>query len=142
MTTTSIIPSSEPGTPPTQGGAVVIEPADQSIDEEVARILWESLTQARSDAPAIGTAEDAVFRFYLPLARALARNELALAVDPKLAEEAAELGLAKAVLSWRRPDAVAFTAFARIAIHAQIRQLQSTQVRLARRDHRPAAART
>jgi hypothetical protein len=108
----------------------------------VARTLWESLTRARSDSPVISTAEDAVFRYYLPLAQELARNELALAVDPELAEEAAELGLAKAVLSWRRPDTLAFTAFARAAIKAQIRRIQSAPVPFARRDHRPAEART
>ncbi len=126
--------------------AQCVSPDDPTIDNEVARTLWESLTRARSDlsviSPVISTAEDAVFRFYLPLAKALAHKELTLAVDPELAEEAAELGLAKAVLSWRRPDTVAFTAFARLAIQAQIWQIQSAQIPFARRDHRPTAART
>ena len=165
MTPSSITASSQPSDPYGQGFATTItlpgfegsravngtEPApygspdqspDPTFDHDVARTLWESLTRARSGSPLISTAEDAVFRFYLPLAQELARNELALGVGPELAEEAAELGLAKAVLSWRRPDTLAFTAFARVAIEAQIRQIQSAPVPFARRDHRPTEART
>lgn len=165
MTPSSITASSQPSDPCGQGFATTItppgfegsravngteparcgspdEPPAPTIDHEVARTLWDSLTRARSDSPVISTAEDAVFRFYLPIAKELAHDELTLALDPDLAEEAAELGLAKAVLSWRRPDPVDFTAFARLAIQAQIRQIQSALVPFARREQRPAEART
>jgi len=61
-----------------------------------------------------------VFRFYLPLARATARTYAGWVIDPDLAEQAAELGLANAVLAWRRADICPFAAFARAAMIRQI----------------------
>jgi len=112
-----------------------VEPADtinadtintDSINTETARTLWEALIRARSQSPVISAAEDAVFRFYLPLARATARTYAGWAVDPDLAEQAAELGLANAVLAWRRADICAFAAFARAAM---IRQMSTANAR-------------
>ena len=112
-----------------------VEPADtinadtintDSINTETARTLWEALIRARSQSPVISAAEDAVFRFYLPLARATARTYVGWAVDPDLAEQAAELGLANAVLAWRRADICAFAAFARAAM---IRQMSTANAR-------------
>jgi len=97
-----------------------------SINTETARTLWEALIRARSQSPVISAAEDAVFRFYLPLARATARTYVGWAVDPDLAEQAAELGLANAVLAWRRADICAFAAFARAAM---IRQMSTANAR-------------
>jgi hypothetical protein len=94
---------------------------DVSIDRATAQRLWDTVIRARADAPVITRAEDAVFRFYLPLALAMARTQAIWSADPELAEHAAELGLAKAVLAWRRPDAGEFVAFAQAAIAAQIR---------------------
>ena len=42
--------------------------------------------------------------------------------DPADAEQAAELGLAQAVLGWRRPDSGGFEVFARTAITSQLRR--------------------
>ena len=112
-----------------------VEPADtinadtinaDTINTETARTLWEALIRARSQSPVISAAEDAVFRFYLPLARATARTYVGWAVDPDLAEQAAELGLANAVLAWRRADICAFAAFARAAM---IRQMSTANAR-------------
>src|SRR5664279_4933853 len=110
-----------------------------SIDAETAKTLWEALIQARSQSPVISAAEDAVFRFYLPLARATARTYAGWAVDPDLAEQAAELGLANAVLGWRRADICAFAAFARAAM---IRQMSTTANARARRLRSAIPART
>jgi hypothetical protein len=100
------------------------------INNEAAKTLWDALIQARSQSPVISAAEDAVFRFYLPLARATARTYAGWAVDPDPAEQAAELGLANAVLAWRRADICAFAAFARAAM---IRQMSATANARARR---------
>ena len=104
-------------------------PVDR-INNEAAKTLWDALIQARTQSPVISAAEDAVFRFYLPLARATARTYAGWAVDPDLAEQAAELGLANAVLAWRRADICAFAAFARAAM---IRQMSATANARARR---------
>jgi|GEM_PF-2510272 len=108
-----------------------------SNDAETAKTLWEALIQARSQSPVISAAEDAVFRFYLPLARATARTYAGWAVDPDLAEHAAELGLANAVLAWRRADICAFAAFARAAM---IRQMSASANARARRLRPPIPA--
>jgi len=102
----------------------------EPINNEAAKTLWDALIQARSQSPVISAAEDAVFRFYLPLARATARTYAGWTVDPDLAEQAAELGLANAVLAWRRADICAFAAFARAAM---IRQMSVTANARARR---------
>jgi len=68
-------------------------------------------------------AEDAAFRFYLPLARSLARTSAMSEVDPDRAEQAAELGLACAVLAWRQHDCTAFVAFARGVILHQLQAI-------------------
>ena len=105
----------------------------EALDTVAARSLWEALIRARADSPVISAAEDAVFRFYLPLARATARSHAAWGVDPDLAEQAAELGLANAVLAWRRADIFAFAAFARGAIRSQIRLITLRSTRDPRR---------
>ena len=66
--------------------------------------------------------EVAALRVYLPLARSLARTSAMSEVDPDRAEQAAELGLACAVLAWRQHDCTAFVAFARGVI---VHQLQA-----------------
>jgi hypothetical protein len=90
---------------------------------------WSGLHRARlgNRPDAIAAAEDRVFRLYLPLARALA-SELfgGGAAAPADVEWAAELGLAKAVLSWPGADGRGFEAYAREAITARLRQLSSS----------------
>lgn len=63
-----------------------------------AQPLWDRLIRARTESPIVSIAEDAVFRFYLPLARTLARSSAESERDPDRAEQAAELGLARAVV--------------------------------------------
>ena len=43
-------------------------------------------------------------------------------LDPSAAEQAAELGLARVVLDWRRPDSHGFARFADAAIQALLSQ--------------------
>ena len=97
---------------------------DIVIDPVAAQHLWDALNRARAAAPVISKAEDAVFQLYLPLAQALARSQAAKSLDPDVAEQAAELGLAKAVLAWRRSDSAGFVAFALAAVQSQIQHLQ------------------
>ena len=83
--------------------------------------LWEALYVARAEqsGDSVAALEDAAFRMYLPMARTLART-----VTPETgrdaSEQAAELGLAHAVLDWRHRTSAEFRRFARSAI---IRQL-------------------
>ena len=141
MGSRAVIAESETAVDSVAAGAV--DPIDNdsndndSNDAETAKTLWEALIQARSQSPVISAAEDAVFRFYLPLARATARTYVGWAVDPDLAEHAAELGLANAVLAWRRADICAFAAFARAAM---IRQMSASANARARRLRPPIPA--
>ena len=99
--------------------------------------LWDALYLARvgKAAGTLADLEDAVFRFYLPMARTLARNHalegaVAAAADQAAAdqaaaeqaaaEQAAELGLAHAVLAWRQRQSGGFRRFARSAILRQL----------------------
>jgi len=86
--------------------------------------LWIALTLARAgDTPTIRAyTEDAVFRFYLPMARALARSSAQYPDDPEGADQAAELGLAQAVLAWRYPSGQGFDRAAAAAINNHLRQ--------------------
>jgi hypothetical protein len=70
-------------------------------------------------------AQDAVFRRFLPMARTMATGpgDDGRPGDSAAAEQAAELGLAQAVLGWRRPDGRGFEVFARTAIAAQLSRL-------------------
>ena len=107
------------------GGRVV----ESTITDAGADHAWAGLRRARlgNRPDAIATAEDRVFRVYLPLARALA-SELfgGGAAAPADVEWAAELGLAKAVLGWPGVDGRGFDAYAREAITARLRQLSSS----------------
>ena len=92
-------------------------------DPGAARQLWDALILARGGSPVISAAEDAVFRFYLPLAHTLVQRRAALQPDQlAVVEQAAELGLAKAVLAWRGPDSDGFFLFVRAAIESHIRR--------------------
>ena len=86
--------------------------------------MWSVMARARtSDAPrTLAAARDEVFRRYLPMARTLANSAGPehRPVDPVRAEQAAELGLAQAVLGWRRPDGAGFELFASVAVAAQL----------------------
>ena len=86
--------------------------------------LWIALTLARAGDTSSTRAhtEDEVFRFYLPMARALARSSAQYPDDPEGADLAAELGLAAAVLAWRYPSAQGFDRAAAAAIKNHLRQ--------------------
>jgi hypothetical protein len=88
-----------------------------------ARQLLVALGAARAGCSPCGlsTAEDAVFRHYLPMARSLAVDGAGRSDDPEVAIEAAELGLARAVLDWRGSDPLAFEGFARATMLAHLR---------------------
>ena len=103
-------------------------------DPEVAQPIWDRLIRARRESPIVSIAEDAVFRFYLPLARSLARSSTIPDADRDRAEQAAELGLARAVLAWREHDCTAFVSFARAVI---LRQLQAIAASAAPRRRLP-----
>jgi hypothetical protein len=92
-----------------------------------AQSLWDALARARSEyAPRVlAAAEDAVFRWYLLLARSLAAGPAAGAVDPVAVRQAAELGLAQAVLGWVRPDCREFERFARTVIGARLHRVSA-----------------
>jgi hypothetical protein len=87
--------------------------------------LWMALIRARTgNLPQTRAhSEDAVFRFYLPLSRALAQSSPRCQQDPAGAEQAAELGLAQAVLAWPHSTGQGFDRAARGAITYQLRQI-------------------
>lgn len=70
-------------------------------------------------------AQKAVFRRYLPVARTLAgsvhRGDRP--GDRAAADQAAELGLLRGVLGWRRPDDTGFELFAHIIIAGALDRL-------------------
>ena len=90
----------------------------RTIEPEGAGPWWDRLIRARTEPPIVVAA----LRVYLPLARSLARTS-ARSVDPDRAEQAAELGLACAVLAWRQHDCTAFVAFARGVILHQLQAI-------------------
>jgi len=116
---------------------------DRIADSAATQDLWCVLAQASTDdlPRTLAAAQDAVFRRYLPMARTLANGagDGSRPVDPADAEQAAELGLAQAVLGWRRPDSSGFEAFARAAIASQLRRLSTTNPAYPPPGGRPAA---
>lgn len=88
---------------------------------------WSVLAAASTDgAPrALAAAQDAVFRRYLPIAHAVAGHPVPgdRQIDPIDAVQAAEIGLAQAMLGWRRPDSAGFEFFAQIVIAARLDRL-------------------
>jgi hypothetical protein len=113
------------------GGGAVMRPgrdrAERINESAFIRDVWYVLARASTDnAPrTLAAARDAVFGRYLPMARTLATKPGpgSRPVDPGDAEQAAELGLAQAVMGWRRPDGDGFEVIARAAIAAQLRRL-------------------
>jgi len=109
-----------------EGDAVRSEPRGMKRVHEpaVVRDLWYVLDRART-YDALAVAQDAVFRRYLPMARALAGSVDCgdRPGDRTAADRAAEIGLAQAVLGWRRPYDTGFELFAHIAIAAELDRL-------------------
>lgn len=100
----SVLEAAQDSTIPDEAVASV---PDHERARAEAEALWAALAGARSTGVprVIASAEDAVYRFYLPLAHALAagaapRQRTPSGMDPMGGVHAAELGLASAVLSW------------------------------------------
>jgi hypothetical protein len=91
---------------------------------ESAQRLWDALRDARAEQRPLTLAqvEDALFRHYLPMARSIARGRAPDSVDSDALSQAAEVGLAQAILAWRRPDTDGFDRFASAAITDQLRR--------------------
>ena len=90
------------------------------LDSPTAEQLWDALYLARAGKTrhSISDLEDAAFRLYLPMARTLVQtvNGDRPWADRVAAEQAAELGLAHAVLAWRQRTGGGFRRFARSTI--------------------------
>jgi hypothetical protein len=98
---------------------------DQPADSATADRLWDALYRARAgrNRHVVADLEDAVFGLYLPMARTLAAHTVVgESVGRHVSEQAAELGLAHAVLAWRQRASGGFRRFARSSI---VQQLQS-----------------
>jgi len=97
--------------------------------DDAAEGLWDALAKARAEyAPQLLAAtEDAVVRFYLPLARTLASAVAPRGLDHLEAEHAAVVALAHAVLAWQDAAREGFDAFARGAINSQLRLLAAAE---------------
>jgi len=98
-------------------------------DTVTADRLWEALHQARAGRTpqTLAHTQDAVFRFYLPMALPLARAAVGEPARQVVAERAAELGLADAVLAWRHRASGGFRRFAGSAIERHLHSLFSAR---------------
>ena len=99
---------------------------DRINQAALTRDVWQVLARARTDDTprTLAAAQDAVFQRYLPMARTLANNPgTGRSGERAGAERAAEIGLAQAVLGWRRPDSDGFEVSARAAIASQLHRL-------------------
>jgi hypothetical protein len=94
------------------------------MDTSIALELWDALDRARAgEAPRqLARVEDALFRHYLPMARAVALAHPSDDPDPEAIRQAAEVGLAQAILSWRQRDSARFDRYARATISDQLRR--------------------
>jgi hypothetical protein len=126
MTTTTTT-SLQQFSPAPAGPRPITAVHDEQCGAAHADRLWTELTRARAGDRLLVqvNTEDAVFRFYLPLARASARVSPHFQRDPEGADRAAELGLARAVLAWRHPSGQGFDRAARGAISSQLRRIQA-----------------
>jgi hypothetical protein len=132
-------PTPQQMSPPTARGSTTFDTDDPGRTGHADR-LWAALIQARAeDIPrTLAHTEDAVFRFYLPMTRALARASARYKDDPDGVEQAAELGLAQSVLAWRRPSGQGFNRAAAAAIVNHLEQGRARATpRLPRHGHHP-----
>ena len=100
-----------------------ISHTEHHADPVAADRLWQALSHARTSCQQnqVADLEDAVFRLYLPLARTLAHGvKCDTSVERLAAEQAAELGLAHAVLGWRQPTSDGFRRFVKATILRQL----------------------
>ena len=107
------------GVTPTDTTLLEHHPADSAAAER----LWDALYLARAGKTwkPVADLEDAAFRLYLPTARTLAHTVVGDdPVDRGAAEQAADLGLAYAVLAWRQRTSGGVRRFARSTIMRQL----------------------
>jgi hypothetical protein len=138
-----MMPTTQQMSSPTARRATTIDGAPAGGTAHPDR-LWVALYHARAgNTPSIRAhTENAVFRFYLPLARTLARSSTWYPHDPDEVEQAAELGLAQAVLAWLHPNGQGFDRAATAAIVGHLQHAHSQAIRrLPRRDDRLAQQR-
>lgn len=97
---------------PVSGRAAGNDHSDVGV---AAQDLWDALNRARAHyAPLVLTAaENAVVKFYLPLARTLASGWAVGGLDPASTEETAEVGLTHAVQGWQHSNGQGFDGYAR-----------------------------
>ena len=90
----------------------------------VAQEMWDALRRARAEQQprTLAHVEDALFRHYLPMARTMAIAHTADTADPEAVGQAAEVGLAQAILAWRQRDSAGFDRYAHATISAQLRR--------------------
>jgi hypothetical protein len=98
--------------------------SDNSQISATSEQLWTALYQARSaqQPRTLAHVEDALFRHYLPMARSIADLSALEHQDRDGRRQAAEVGLAQAILSWRDRAPAEFKQFAGAAIAAQLRR--------------------
>lgn len=90
----------------------------------VAQEMWDALRRARAEQTprTLAQLEDALFRHYLPMARTMAIDHTVDTADPEAVGQAAEVGLAQAILAWRQRDSAGFDRYAQATISAQLRR--------------------
>lgn len=91
--------------------------------QEEERLLG-ALRHARStrQPDAVARAEDALFRYFLPVAGSVAAAHPAHRTDRVRVLHAAEAGLARAILGWSGRDVAGFAAYVRQTIAGQLRR--------------------
>jgi len=85
--------------------------------------LWDALDRADTDhhSRTVGHHADVLFRYYLPMACSIAAQYAADHADPDTVREAAEVGLAQAILGWRLRRPAGFDRYALDMITRQLR---------------------
>jgi hypothetical protein len=101
--------------------------AGKPAARDVAQQLWNALCDAKAaNLPSTRAhLEDAIFGYYLPWVRTLARQQHQWIAEPVATEQAAELGLAQALLAWHHRVSDGFIGFAEVSIRSQLRRLES-----------------
>ena len=101
------------------------ENVDRTYDGAAAQELWDALTRAREHyAPLILTAaEEALLKFYLPLARDMSGSSSIVGVDPAIARHTAEVALARAIAEWDQRTSEGFDGYACAAMAFRLMDL-------------------
>ncbi len=94
-------------------------------DGQAAEELWDALARAREHyAPLVLTAaENALLKFYLPLAREMSGSSSVAGVDPAIAEHTAEVALSHAIVGWDQRTSEGFDGYACAAMAFRLMDL-------------------